>query len=114
MQTTRSFHPNTDRYVFDFKLCPSARGWAQFDTRQDASYFGNWINPFERKLVNFAEGDLAITVCDSDEEFAAELAARVAWCRERDDFVGLDPGFNEPLAAKLAALGYGPEPQQQE
>ena len=29
-----------DRYRFDFDLCSCARGWAQVDTAQDASWFG--------------------------------------------------------------------------
>lgn len=35
----RSFHP-ADRYQFDFNLCSKKKGWKQYDTSQDAWYFG--------------------------------------------------------------------------
>ena len=56
METIRDF-ASTDRYIFDFKLCTTGKGWAQVDTEQDASYFGTWANPFELKVVSYTEGD---------------------------------------------------------
>lgn len=41
MKITREFFP-ADRYVYDFRLCIYAKGWAQIVTAQDASYFGTW------------------------------------------------------------------------
>ena len=35
MKITRDFRPLSDRYSFD--LCTTANGFAQIDTRQDAS-----------------------------------------------------------------------------
>ncbi len=35
----RSFH-STERYRFDFRLCTKEKGWTQYDTNQDAWYFG--------------------------------------------------------------------------
>jgi hypothetical protein len=46
---TRDFAP-ADRYLYDFKLLTSGKGWAQLDTRQDASYYGTWINPTKRQI----------------------------------------------------------------
>jgi hypothetical protein len=57
MKIIRSFEPG-DRYRYDFNLCSCARGWAQVDTAQDASWFGTWGSPTERTILNFAEGDL--------------------------------------------------------
>jgi len=105
MKIERSFTPDGDRYIFDFDLCPSKEGWAQLDTRQDAWYYGNWANPFERKIISYAEGDVTITTCDTDEEFVAEMNNWVRWNKENDYFIGIDPGFNEELKAKFQALG---------
>lgn len=57
MKIIRSFEPG-DRYRYDFDLCSCARGWAQVDTAQDASWFGTWASPAERTILNFAEGDV--------------------------------------------------------
>lgn len=73
MNVTRSFECNTNRYAFDFGVCHFKNGFAQVDTSEDASYFGNWVNPFTRKIVGFAEGDITITECETDEEFVTEL-----------------------------------------
>ena len=45
-----------DRYAFDFKHCTALKGWRQFDTEQDASYFGVWVHTGKRQVVTFAEG----------------------------------------------------------
>ena len=37
MRITRDFKPMSDRYGFDFGPCSTANGFAQIDTRQDAS-----------------------------------------------------------------------------
>jgi len=79
----RGFNPMTDRYEFDFRKCSYATGWAQLDTRQDASYYGNWVNPIERKLVNYCEGDVTIVACDTDEEFVEQVRWHCQWHDER-------------------------------
>lgn len=53
---TRGFECMSDRYKYDFRLCTSANGWAQLDTKQDASYFGNWINPFHPQANELLRG----------------------------------------------------------
>ncbi len=40
-----------DRYYYDERLS-QADGWFQYDTSQDASYFGIWVNA-ELRQVNF-------------------------------------------------------------
>lgn len=71
----RSFVCDGDRYHFDFVLCTPAKGWQQYDTDQDAWYFGVWVNREERKTLCFAEGDITITTSPTEEIFEAELAA---------------------------------------
>ncbi len=66
--------PCAERYTYDAALSPKD-GWRQWDTSQDASYFGVWVNAKLRKTVTFAEGDVTIVTCPTAEAFKAELAA---------------------------------------
>ncbi len=68
----RSFH-STDRYRFDFQLCTKAKGWRQYDTNQDAWYFGVWVQPEKRKILSYAEGDISVVRCPTEESYHAEL-----------------------------------------
>lgn len=68
----RSFHP-TERYQFDFKLCTKERGWKQYDTSQDAWYFGVWVHPEKRLILTYAEGDISVVKCPTEETYHAEL-----------------------------------------
>ena len=63
-----------DRYFFDTRVCTVAEGWKQYDTVQDAWYFGTWVHVEARQILCFAEGDLSLTVCPTQESFKAELA----------------------------------------
>jgi hypothetical protein len=65
--------PDSDRYAYDRELCRK-RGWAQYDTFADASYFGVWVHHTTRKIVTFAEGDVRIVTSPTAAIFAAELA----------------------------------------
>lgn len=96
-------HTHENRYPFDFDECSTRKGYAQFDTRQDACYFGQWVNPTGRQLVTYAEGDLTVIVCDDDAEFVAQVRAQVA--HHGDDFKGIDPGFSDPLRDAFGSLG---------
>ncbi len=68
----RSFHP-ADRYQFDFKLCTKEKGWRQYDTTQDAWYFGVWVHPEKRTIITYAEGDVTAVNCSTEESYHAEL-----------------------------------------
>ena len=59
-----------DRYGYDFGPC---RSWVQFDTRQDASYFGVWVHPESRRVFTYCEGDRVMVVCPTPETFRAEI-----------------------------------------
>ncbi len=71
-----SFHLNRERYYYDQKLVfGKASGWVQYDTDQDASYFGVWVNVGRREIVTFAEGDESLAVCPTAESFRDEINA---------------------------------------
>lgn len=71
---TCTFHPEYDRYQFDMGHCASEDGWEQYDTDQDAWYFGVWVRLSTRETVTYAEGDITHVVAPTDEAFKAELA----------------------------------------
>lgn len=105
MERTDGYHEG-ERYDFDFGECSSMNGFAQIDTNQDASYYGNWINPAERKIVTFAEGDLSFLVFDDDAEMVEwiqRFKSHIAF-----GFLGIDPGLGESLRVACIAHGLGP------
>lgn len=63
-----------ERYVYDVELCPASDGWEQFDTHQDAPYFGVWINRRRRETFTYCEGDRTWVSCPTDESFKNEIA----------------------------------------
>lgn len=102
---TRDFAP-ADRYLYDLNACSMSKGWAQIDTSQDASYFGQWINPVSRKIFCYCEGDLILTTVDTDRELVAEIEGMKRWNAENGHrFKGIDPGFSENLKQALIAAG---------
>lgn len=60
-----------NRYTFDNALCSA--GWEQFDTSQDAWYFGVWVNPQTFMVMTYAEGDLSLVTCDTRQAYNAEI-----------------------------------------
>ena len=67
----------TCRYTYDEALCPT--GWQQYDTNQDASYFGTWVHVIGSKVFCYAEGDRTLVTCPTPEAFAAELQDMAAF-----------------------------------
>ena len=106
-KVTRSLEALGDRYAFDFTRCHYKKGWAQIDTRQDASYYGNWINPIAMKLVSYCEGDITVTECDDETEFVSTVRECVAWHKERGYFIGIDGMCSEPIISAFERLGLG-------
>ena len=103
----RDFAP-ADRYLYDTKL----KGYAQVDSRQDASYFGTWINPVTRIIFNYCEGDCTVTKCDTDAELLAELDRMERWNAENGTrrysngkAIAIDPGFSADLMTACHAAG---------
>lgn len=46
------------RYLFDAIKEP---GWKQYDTSNDAWYFGTWVNLGSMEILQYVEGDIALT-----------------------------------------------------
>ena len=70
MKITRDFKPLSDRYSFDCGPCSYANGFAQIDTKpgwRRTTAPGARL-PATRTIVNFCEGDVTTTVCETDAE----------------------------------------------
>jgi hypothetical protein len=74
----------SDRYGYDADLCATRKGWRQFDTDQDACYFGFWVNVQERKTFTYCEGDRILVECPTRQSFIEEL-------RDAETFYGAAP-----------------------
>jgi len=106
MKVIENFLPDTERYLFDFKLCTFKKGYAQIDTDQDAWYYGNWANPEQLIIVSYIEGDLYTSIADNKKEFIAEIRKMEKWNKEQGyTKFRIDPGLNPQLAGKFKALG---------
>ena len=106
MQITRDFKPLSDRYSFDCGPCSYANGFAQIDTSQDANYYGTWGSPGARTIVNFCEGDVTTTVCETDAQFAAQLRELAKWHAEHGyGPMKIDPGRDNGLRQAFEKLG---------
>jgi len=107
MKTIKREFLNGSRYMFDFGECRAKNGWAQIDTSQDASYYGNWTNPFKLTVISYAEGDIAIITCDTIEEYIQEIRDIESWNLKYDpDFkFGIDGMCNEQLINRFNDLG---------
>lgn len=105
MKTIRDFAP-ADRYLYDFGPCSYDNGFAQIDTAQDAGYFGTWASPGRRMVVSYVEGDVTISLCESDEEFIAQLREIDRWNVEHGyGPARIDPGFDPAMKAAFERLG---------
>lgn len=93
-----------NRYTFDWGACHTSKGFAQIDTTQDASYYGNWINPVALMVVRWCEGDLDTFTFDNSEE----MVAWIAEFKKSPRFLGIDPGLGEVLKSECIAAGLGP------
>ena len=94
MDITRSFAPS-NRYEFDAKF-NSSTGWAQVDTRNDCSYFGNWANPEKRQWFSYVEGDTTLVTCSSDEEFSSYVRETLDWHSTETYKAKIDCCLNTP------------------
>lgn len=101
MQITRTFENDVDRYTFDYVRCTYKKGWAQVDTREDASYFGTWCNPITFEIIQYAEGDVTHIKCEDAIEFANEVDDLCAFFTAKIDAgFGLSHDF-EAIFCKL-------------
>ena len=79
-----------DRLEVDFADDFQSSGWLQYDTSQDASYFGVWVNLRERLILTYAEGDWSLVVCLDDTHYNAEIADANAFYGEGFVAKGID------------------------
>ena len=100
-------HCPADRYKYDWGTCSSSNGFAQVDTRQDASFYGTWANPEKRIIFNYCEGDCTTTTCDTDEEFIAEMRELEEWNIKMGGFCKVDAGLREGAQEPWKRLGLG-------
>ena len=75
---------NIDRYHYDFVECKKKDGWLQYDTDQDAHYFGIWVHPEKRVIVSYIEGDITVVKCKNAESIREEI-------KVMNDFYGSPP-----------------------
>jgi len=61
-----------NRYEFD-SLCTAESGWQQFDTKEDASWFGIWAHKEEHLVVIYAEGDAEVHQFPDENAWKAQL-----------------------------------------
>ena len=106
MKSTSDFRPLSDRYSLDCGPCSCANGFAQVDTGQDAPYYGIGCSPTERAIVRFRQGDVTTTVCETDDEFVAQIRELARW----NDGAGygpmkIDAVFHDALRRAFALLG---------
>jgi len=73
---------DAERYVIDFAADFATDGWQQFDTDQDAHYFGVWLNPRKLWSLTYAEGDWSLTVCQDAEHYNAAVRAVIKFYGE--------------------------------
>ncbi len=64
----KAFLPS-ERYIIDFAEDFNTEGWQQFDTDQDAHYFGVWINARQRLILTYCEGDWTLEECPSTDHY---------------------------------------------
>jgi len=83
------FRP-ADRYVIDFATDFFTEGWQQFDTDQDASYFGVWMNPHMRYVLTYAEGDWTLVYCQNKNQYNAEVRSAIDFFEEGQIAVAID------------------------
>jgi len=81
-KVSRGFDPDGSRYLFDGTLL--AVGWKQYDTDQDAWYFGMWYHPEIMATFCYCEGDLILVECATEDAWGKELA-------EMSDLYGAPP-----------------------
>ena len=100
--TEKKFYQDeVDRYYFDTTL----KGFSQLDTKQDAPWFGNWLDPINQKLVTFAEGDICLATETNSNAFAKRVRMICNWYKENNTFIGIDPMGNEPAREAYKSLG---------
>lgn len=106
MKKTTGFTPDGDRYIFDFRLCKPEKGWAQLDTKQDAWYYGQWVNPLTLEYVSHVEGDRTHIQYESEEEFRQGTLETLEWHKTHGWEPAIDGMCNPDIIAAFERLGF--------
>lgn len=68
------FYFDAARYYWDLgEGFKGVSGWDQYDTDQDASYFGVWINKITLQTFTYCEGDTTLITCPDVAHFNDEI-----------------------------------------
>jgi hypothetical protein len=81
---------STERYIVDFADDFGSEGWQQFDTDQDAHYFGCWVNPVKFLTLTYAEGDWTLVECFDKDHYNAEIQDAINFYGEGFEFKTID------------------------
>jgi hypothetical protein len=73
--TVHRLHCDSERYLVDFADDFTAEHWQQYDTDQDAHYFGVWVNPHSLRILTYAEGDWTLVSCLDNKRYNAEITS---------------------------------------
>jgi hypothetical protein len=76
----------SERYIIDFAKDFKSDGWKQYDTEQDAHYFGCWVNPERRMILTYCEGDWILSVFEDYVAYNQELAEMNSFYEEGFEF----------------------------
>lgn len=63
---------DADRYVFDFYFA-SSESWQQYDTTEDAWYFGIWVNFQTMQILKYLEGDIHLSTFSCHKFFKKDI-----------------------------------------
>lgn len=80
--TVFRWHRSDVRYLVDFADDYKAGGWVQFDTDQDAWYFGVWLSPGSLRTLTYCEGDWSLVRCPDREHYNAEVVDAIEFYGE--------------------------------
>lgn len=83
-------HLSAERYKWDFDEDFRNAGWEQFDTDQDAWYFGVWVNKKQFRTFSYVEGDLILVICPDAAHYNAEIADACKFYGEGFEFIACD------------------------
>ena len=66
-----------------------------------------WCSPATRTIVNFSEGDVTTTVCETDAEFVAQNCGKSARWNDEAGYgpMKIDPGHDDGLRQAFERLG---------
>lgn len=92
------------RYPFDENL----KGWEQFDTDQDAPYYGIWTSVDRMATVSYTEGDVTLVVAPDAVSFKAEVRSLWDWNYNRRPDHGAHTQLDSPKLHAACLVGHPP------